>query len=397
MTYVLPVHLERPPMLRAAAGWIWITLLAAAPWAYACLDDWAKIGLGAAGVLATLLWLAHHIRMALVAGGTRRSLWWNGRWACIAAVAAILLLGWWMAGNAHSVYVAAQRHLTPVASILPASPGAADRFTAAETMWPLTGILGLLLVAADLGREPRWRERFAGCVSLTAASIAAYGILEKLHLLPHLTVQPGFPTSAFGPFDYHGNAAAFLNLAIPAGFYLAFSRSAQLSPKSYILRIIGSASLLLCVVGEGFNISRAGVMIGGVEVAVLVGWAVAAYRPRALGRRFAWLGAAVLAIVLAAGVGVTLFLHPGHRGSLVEDYLQRPLWHSGRFLAWRVAWGMSADAPWFGSGAGSFKLLFPLSPHWIPELYSRWIITWHTPGTRVSGWSYACEDYLQTL
>ncbi len=302
-----------------------------------------------------------------------------------------------MTANAHSIYLPARRAFAPVTPLVPGLPGAADRFTAAETLWPLTGILGLLLIAADLGREPLWRQRFAWCVSLTAASIAAYGALEKLRWLPHLTVQPGFPGSAFGPFDYHGNAAAFLNLALPAPFFLAFAPSPHLSSTSYSSRVIAGGLLLICLVGEAANISRAGVILGGGELAVLLGWLVLTHRPRALRRPIFLLGAAALATLLAAGVAMTFFLHPGHRGSLFQDYLQRPFSQSGRFLAWRVAWGMSKDAPVFGSGPGSFKLLFPLSSHWIPELYSRWIITWHTPGTRVSGWSYACEDYLQTL
>ena len=42
-------------------------------------------------------------------------------------------------------------------------------------------------------------------------------------------------------------------------------------------------------------------------------------------------------------------------------------------------------------------MLLPRSPLLNNAFYSRWIIQGHTPGTAISMWSQAHEDYLQTL
>lgn len=383
-------------MLRSLAGSILLALLVAAPWALASIDDWAKFPLGLAGILAALLWTLHYIR-------TRKRP--PVPPLCAAAVLALLLLGWWMTLNARSLYLFDAHKYQPLQPLWTAAPGATERFTAAEWMWPITGILGLLLVACDLSADPAWRRRLWLTMTATGASIALYGILAKFDFLPPLTTHLAHEASVFGPFDYHGNAGAYLNLVlsllIPAYWTLQTTQNPIISPESQIFPaktplFLTICALLLLLAALLVNISRGAVFIMALELLLFLGWALWQRRRRGE-RRSGKMRAIGLAAAAAVGVVslVALALYTDSRAGL-GAYLHHAA-DSARVLAWRVAWGMSTDAPWFGSGPGSFKLLFPTSPHWLFDLYSRWINTSHVPGTRVSEWSYACEDYLQLL
>jgi O-antigen ligase len=384
-------------MLRSLAGWILLATLVAAPWALASIDDWAKGALGAAGLLAALPWAAHYIR-------TRKRPPIPP--LCAAVVAALLALGWAMTLNARSAYQFSTHKYMSLHPLWDAAPGAVERFTAAEWLWPITGIFAFLLIACDLSADPPWRRRIWTTMTATGLSIAAYGILEKMEFFPPLTTHYAHEASVFGPFDYHGNAGAFLNvilsLLIAVVWHLITTKNPSPAPKTPLLAqntplLLALAATLLLLLALFVNISRGAVLIMAFQLLLFVGWAFwrrsrQVERRRGRGGAIALAAAAALLIVTVAAY--VLYADPRRAG--LGEYLARGA-NSGRVLAWRVAWGISTDAPWFGSGPGSFKLLFSHTPHWIFALYSRWVITTHIPGNRVSEWSYACQDYLQLL
>ena len=111
--------MEPPPAiekcLREAAGWVLLATLVYAPWALGGLPPWAIAPIERLLALAIGFWVAGCII--------------GRRWPRVSSLAwasagLILLDGWGMAMNAHDVYIAASRSLTPVASLWPDAPGA---------------------------------------------------------------------------------------------------------------------------------------------------------------------------------------------------------------------------------------------------------------------------------
>jgi O-antigen ligase len=108
---------------------------------------------------------------------------------------------------------------------------------------------------------------------------------------------------------------------------------------------------------------------------------------------------AALLLAVATAVAVAAVVGTGPMAARWRQYLasRERSGPNPRVLVWRIGWATAREAGAFGSGPGSFKLRFPHSPHMIRALYSRWIVHEHTPGGRVSIWSQAHEDYLQTV
>jgi O-antigen ligase len=188
-----------------------------------------------------------------------------------------------------------------------------------------------------------------------------------------------YQASIFATYDYHGNAGAYLNLAIPAVFALAVARH----------RAGGVAALLICVAAAMANVSRAAAAITVVMTFALVGWTKqAGWVPASRrGRRAAiTLMVAFVVVTLAAG------------GGALQRWNQLPsmeIKENPRWLMLKIAAPMAADAGFFGYGPGSFKLIYPSSPHLIHDLYRRWKVAPYHPGTEPSIYSYAHNDYLQ--
>ncbi len=376
--------------LRRVVGGIICIAIVYAPWAWGCVWPMPLAGLeillGAGGVFWILSWIG-----ALQRPKIPRILQVCTGW--------ILLQGWFMAFNARSAYDPHTHQLLPTQPPVPFLPGASDRSIAVASMIHITAILLALLIAVDLMGRCNWRRVVWHLMAIVGASVACYGLISRWGWLPAMVHKPSFPTSPFGPFNYHGIAGAFLNLAIPAQVGLAGLFLTSKKGRKWGLFFFFAAMVTL--LGLITNVSRGAVLIGLGEMAILILILYRRFAKADLTRSGAasanrvacWsVALAGAAVVLAAGVG-TFYLNPRwHSFASYFDTL-----HSSRVLAWRVSWGMMTTHPIFGSGAGSFKLRFPISHHWIPALYDHWIQTFYQPGHHVSQWSYASEDYLQNL
>jgi len=219
-----------------------------------------------------------------------------------------------------------------------------------------------------------WRWRFINTIGWTGVSIAAYGLLQKAGVVPILA-ERGFQESVFGTYDYHGNAGAFLNLAIPALFAMA-ARNRSPAP---------IAGLFLCLAASLANISRAGMVIAILVLIAMVFmtglWLTGKMRRRAL------MGILIAVIVATAAGGGAAW-----RRWQSFDGLNNP-----RLLMLQLAAPMAIDAGFFGDGPGSFKLLYFNSPHLPGALYSRWRVTIFRPGEETDVNSYVHNDYLQFI
>ena len=372
--------------LRQMAGWLLAAALVFAPWAWGTVKPLGLMGLEIILFVAAVCWF-----FAMLAPEFRPKL----PRLLVLCVVLLLAQGWWMAINAHHVYNAVAHQFTsvhPPASLL---PGADDRVMAAGAMAHVTAILLALLMMCDFARSPQWRLGLWKALAATGASIAIYGLGAKAGIVAPMFNVPGDQASVFGSFVYHGVAGAYLNLAIPAQIALAviYFQPGRRKPAG----VLWLAAAGITVIAVMVNISRGAATICIGELGLLGVFLIWTFRRarqfRAAMAQWKWmLLAGACAIFLGVGMAVWHNLPRWER--FEGDFA---LHGNGRLLAWRVSWGMAMAHPLFGSGPGSFKIRFPLSHHMIQQLYSHWIVLFYVPGHRISRWSYASNDYLQTL
>jgi O-antigen ligase len=352
--------------LRSISGWLLLIALVYAPWALGCVPPRAIRGLAALTLTSAGCWA-----LGLILQRARPAI------PRIAGCCVLLLLiqGWWMVLNAHGRYVADTDQLLPVQSIWPSAAGAVDGPVCGAMMLQITAVLAALLVACDLATQSVWRWRFIAVLAGTGFSIAIWGLLQKAGVLPALAHRD-FAASVFATYNYHGNAGAYLNLAIPAVFALAVARHRQ----------GGIAALLICLAAALVNVSRAAAVITVAMMIVLVAWnRRAAFAPtkRTLG---VVLFTAFVTVMLAAG---------GTAWHRWNQLASMEIKNNPRLLMLQIAAPMALDAGFFGDGPGSFKLIYPTSEYMIHDLYRRWKVAPYIPGQAPSIYSYVHNDYLQ--
>lgn len=323
----------------------------------------------------------------------------------------LLVQGWWMTFNAGSRYDPAHKGFHPIAAPFPAAPGAVDALESRLLMLRLSGILGLMCLTCDLARRPRWRRRVWWAIVLAGSSVALFGLVHRVAPVAMVAEQMerrgGVP---FATFNYHGNAGSFINLILPlaAGLVLALvlrrERRSRLAAR--ILGLIAVGALAACTAAAFVNASKAAALVTLLLLGVL---ALSLARAARTDRRGASGGVALplsrrrlalnLLMTVLAVVAVTTVVGTGASWERWQHYLasRERGGPNPRVLVWRIGWAMAKEAGAFGYGPGSFKLLFPHTPHMIRALYPRWIVHEHTPGGRVSIWSHAHQDYLQTV
>lgn len=187
-------------------------------------------------------------------------------------------------------------------------------------------------------------------------SLVALGILGVLFGCYQRFVQPewrpvgtarsaAFVSRASGSFGIPNSFAGFLLLILPAVAALTFRRRASATERVWW----GWVGVVLAF-GLILTLSR------GAWLALLLAlpvWPLLAARG-GWGRRAAWAGAVLLALLVTGAVVVMKFPKAGDRVSrLVHDggEITRP-------IIWRGAWRLFLDAPAFGTGAGSYNVLF---------------------------------------
>ncbi len=333
--------------------WMFLLILVYAPLAYGCtrLVTIAVLNQFAAVLLVT--WV----------GGcawTRR--WPRLPWLPVTIVLLLLLQGWWLAWNAHSVH----RYLTwtsvlrlPAGPPLPGWPGAIDRDLARLAMLNLTALFVFFVFACDLMARPVWRKRVWTTMALTALAVALVGTALKLGG-PEAREwlwdkQVAKLSTTFSTYRYHGNAASLMSIgwALALGGVLASSQRPQpLVRAGWVLVLMG---LLL---GLFLNTSRAGWVL-----AVVVGGLV--------GGRFAWAWwrtareeldwrhglLQLTAVVAVAGVLVTVGL-----SSDWQDKLKRANVTMASLEArypFQVYHALARDTGVFGHGPDCFSMALP--------------------------------------
>jgi hypothetical protein len=363
-------------IFRTASRWIFFAALAYAPWAYGAttsetinITNWLLL-------VVLVLW-----GVELLTSRRRPRL----PPFLLVVTGAMVCLGGWMALNAKSIYDSEFSLFVPLRNLAPHLPGSIDY--AISAAWILRGtlLLGTILFVADLSQSSRWLLRLWYVIGLVGGSIAFLGLLQKATGAQMIFWQPPPPpefgvTTFFATYFYHGNAGAFLNLVWPlsAGLVIrAFTRQSQPG-----MRALWTIVFIITIAGVLANTSRMAQLVA----AVLLGAIGLHFGPTLLRE----LSGAQKSVAMAGTLAIILALIALAQATHLEQPLNR--WQSvgegfpadARWQASRVALGALPGASFFGSGPGTFRVVFAGynigSGHPVP-----------------GSWRFLHEDYLQTV
>lgn len=346
----------------------------ATPWLYGATTSWAiELVIGMLG-LVLAIWVA--------------SLLVDRRWPMVPPTLVvigglILAQGWWMVVNAHAIYDSTFRLFTPVEAIFPAAAGSADYVLSLTWMLRATALFGVICLVAEIAQRPVWLLRLWYALAIAGGSIATLGLLQKATGARMIFWRPADQWASktfFGPYFYHANAGAFLNLVLPVIAGLLFWTVVRSSRP--FARTAWATTLLIVVIAILSNTSRMAQAVGLLIVMALV---AAIIRPAAkiiagMEKRTLIVGIFIVALTALA------IAQASHLDKPLDRWQQftKQLPGDARWRANRAAFSALGEAALFGFGPGSFQAVFP---HYQQASKGR------LQGT----WRFLHDDYLQTL
>ena len=245
-----------------------------------------------------------------------------------------------------------------------------------------TALLLGVWVVADLVQDERWLLRICWAIGLAGGSIALLGLLQKATGAEMPFWQPLDGELAmstfFASYYYHGNAGAFLNLALPAVFGLAFRYvTRRANPAARALWVTLSLIMVVAVIS---NTSRMGQFIGVLIALVLLGLFAGKFIRRV--GHVEWKTAVIAVLVGAATLwAITEVSHLDVSAKRWEKF-QASLAADARWVVDQAAIDALPTAGPFGFGPGAFSVVFPF---------------FNLNDTSPDGWLFLHNDYLQTL
>ncbi len=345
-----------------------------APWAYGCTRWWILPWFSAVLLACLGLWLGGLLQRRRGPAGSR---------ILLGLAVYLALHGWLLIANAGYRYDRDLLQFFKIKNLLaPWLPEAIDAADAVPMMLRVTGLLGVMLVATDAARHASWRRHLFWIIAGSGTLLALYGLIQRFSPIPLLYwEQADLSHNLFATYYYHGNAGAFMNLVFPFAFAAAIRGFAV--KQSPGLRAFGVAALFLNLAAAIAIASKAAQVI----TVVLLVSSVIAYRREifrlagaGVSRRNQWLTAAALAM-LCLGVLVLSADSTRQRWAFLPRLLNSD---NARLLAYRACLRILPDAGWWGIGPGNFAIDFPHYTYGLPD--------------GIMGiWSYAHEDYLQTV
>ena len=376
--------------VRIAPRWLLLGALLYAPWDYGATTERGIVTLNRILGVAVLLWGISKLWNANsgrrdVAGGNesevrrRRFAIRNLPWLLIAL---LLLLGWYMALNARTIYDSEHYLFSAIDPLLPALSGSVDRTLTSAAMVRVTVLLGVIALVADLSRSSRWLLRLWWTVGLAGGSIALLGLIQKAsgaRMIFWGNPDEG-PLTFFATYYYHANAGAFLNVTLSLTIGLAaraFHRRGQ-----PLLRALWVSLALISVVAAFANTSRMSHIVAAVIGLVLAAAFVPAVRRRI---RHVELGTAVAGL-LAAAIALYVVVQSSRVDRAVSRWqaISEAVPRDARWAAAQAALRAAPDAGWLGFGPGTFHVVFPYYTGTLEQ--------------RLGGvWIYLHQDYLQTV
>ncbi|PTX96415.1 O-antigen ligase family protein [Opitutus sp. ER46] len=219
------------------------------------------------------------------------------------------------------------------------------------------------------GNESRLTQRLLYVVLFTLAVVAVVlgchqKFVDPTWLMLGRTQAEQFFGRASGPFGIPNSLAAFLMLLLPVAGALTLRRGASAAERVFY----GWLTLVL-LLGVGITISRGGWLALALALTVWPLLAAGDSWRRRMAR-------AVLALAVVAVVGtLTYAVSPAVQERF--DDLARGMGERSRPILWRAGWSMFGEKPVWGTGGGSFDVLFEryrpegflLTPRWAHNDY----------------------------
>jgi len=253
--------------------------------------------------------------------------WVTGRWAVSVVQSGIVVLAaawWWNARKARWTMA-----MVPLAAMAgwgfaQVAMGTSVQSWASEEMgYQWVTRWAAFFLGVQMGRGNEWFGR--------AAFVFGFGV-SVVAVLMHFFV-PGLEAGVMGPFVYHNQYAAFMELVIPVGLWLGFSGS-----RGWMVWTGLSAWMVASVV---LSNSRAGSALVFAEV-ILVAWLSHVKK-----RRLAWVLGAVLLFTGVVGWDKLLEKLEGR-----EPYQTRQ-----ELMLSSIT--MAGERPWMGFGLGTWATVYP--------------------------------------
>lgn len=301
-------------------------------------------------------------------------------------LALLVLQGSWMCFNARSYLDHTFWEFVPLERPFPHLPGTWDKTASLFTLKTVCAMSAAFLVACDLMAEAVWKWRLWRAIAIAGCSIIFYGLIQKglgqdstISMYRDPRIDPIF----FGPYRYHGNAGAYLNLIWPV--LLALLVEGWRKRQAHVEQTLWSFWLVMGLAACFVNTSKGAAVIT-VLMLVAAGFSFGAFfqstfiRSSRVSRILATLFILGLVAILIYG-GITSQLQ-GRWDKMVNAKEVGDA--EGRFLTYGVCLRMIPEAGWFGFGIGTFSSVFAVHTHYIGDQNQTF-------------WFYAHEDYLQTL
>lgn len=379
--------------------WLLLVLLVEAPWLYGTTRDWTIQLFDALLWLLIVSWIFGFVLRRLKPRLPHWALWIS---------CALMVQGAFLAWNAHFAYDPSQLEFMKVVSPWPSGPGGVDRLNSIPILLRVAGLLGVVLFCCDLFQRPIWRRRVEWTIGLTGISLLAVGLLRECFGYKLVSDMSGVvgPTS-FGPYYYHANAGAYINLVLPLilGLALRSFRHREYSNQ----RGLWVPGLLLCLAAAVTAASKAAMVVTGLILIASFAWWVPRWlrgRQSLSPRRLA-IASAVVAVcfVIAGSVGWeiaqrqwsefpssfgiesvqavmdlrTIQNVPGHRHSSIV-----PWWENGRWMMYEICVAIIPETGPWGVGPGNFGISYRTFAQRL--------------GIKTKGsWEFAHNDYLQAV
>lgn len=307
-----------------------------------------------------------------------RRVWW------LAAI--IELAGWTLTAFPQSMVERSTGVLLELDKEWWRSFGSIDQTASIQSMTSISVALLALVMTADFAAERRGRQGLAIAMTVAGGAAAIVGLcwrnpvdLRSIWHVPHV------PSSVFGWFWYHGNAATFLNLTWPATLWLCLIlvRNGVRRPFQQVVLAFLAAALLTQIVAVFVNVSK----MGHVMLILESGWMVAAglmiWRPRVVDLLFNFRRMMVFAVIGGGLLLVGAWLGGAADGVIRWNvFAERQFDDPARRHAAMMALQIGIDHGWMGAGPGTFE--------WVSVHYSSL-----DPVLAGGRWRHAHNDYAQ--
>lgn len=296
---------------------------------------------------------------------------------CLAALVFLILFGLSHYLNPKSSFDRESWQFTLLLDRLTWLPGSVDLETSAPLVRHFGAMAMAFIVLLDACRGSRTRWFLIRSVALAGLIIAAIGIYQRASGADSmLWVGPERSGKVFfGAFRYNANAAAFLNLSWPAA--LAVWLRGRATDPGNAWNSMNFCALFFLSIAVFVNTSKAGQILGLIGVIFAAIWFWGLIRPQNMSRLVIGLMSVLFLSLLLVAL-LPAFLLIMERWSVGLGTLE------GRLLIYEAAGKILPDSNWFGTGPGTFRIVFPFYTVYL--------------GEQLKGvYTHTHQDYLQTL